>query len=108
MTSRTAVLTAADRLEALAETHLAGDWTAEHEAELFELAAVPGRSRAATWAAWEEYVRLVDLRDGVGDGRTHWREVDPDITAPEPSAVAYEIACHQVEDAACVLLGACR
>jgi hypothetical protein len=107
MTARTVALSAADRLAELADVRLGGDWTDVHEAELYTLAHIPGRSRAATWAAWEEYTRLVDLRDSVADDGARWREVDPDITGPEPSSVAYEIACHQVEDAACVLLGGC-
>jgi hypothetical protein len=107
VTGRASALADVERLAELADARLDGRWTPEHEAELFTLAA-SGRSRAETWAAWEEYVRLVDLRDRVADDGSAWREVDPDITGPEPSAIAYEVAVHQVEDAACVLLGACR
>jgi hypothetical protein len=106
VSTRTLALAAADRLADLADAYLDDRWTPELEAELYTLAA-SGRSRAATWAAWEEYVSWVELRDRVNDDGAAWIEVDPDITGPEPSTTAYQIACGQVEDAACVLLGGC-
>ncbi|WP_405149516.1 hypothetical protein OG589_14795 [Sphaerisporangium sp. NBC_01403] len=65
-------------------------------------------SRAGFWPLFEEYAALVELRDGVNDGRVDWREVDPEITGWDPSTTAYEVACQMAGDAARALLGGQR
>ena len=97
-------LDAEQRVQTLAELYINGQWTAQHETELYTIAH---RSRAyhQTWALFEDLADAIRLREDVGEGRAHWDEVEPDLTCADRSDVAHQIMCGRVDDAVHALIG---
>jgi hypothetical protein len=85
-------------LEDLARLRLDGEWT---DASTRELLALTHRDLDGeqAWQVFEDLAEAVRLRDGVGEGRIHWREVCPALTGPNFSDDAYDIACGLVDNA---------
>ena len=104
MTATLEATTATAELEALA-TAYANDERPKHEIhQAVDRLAHPALTPAQAWAAFEDLADAVQLRDDVNEGRADWRQVCDEITGPDPSQAAYEIACERVEDAARALL----
>jgi hypothetical protein len=96
----TPVLGAHDRLEELAVLHLnaeAGNGCALHD-EVDRLAH-PALAPEQVWAAFEDLVEAVRLRDGINDQIVRWDEVDDELTGPDRSEAAFQIACQRVDAA---------
>lgn len=91
------------RLEDLARLWLHEEWTDALTRELWA-SFPPDLDEEHAWRTFEDLAEAIRLRDGVNEGRIHWREVCPALTGPNYSLDAYEIACGLVDDALELLL----
>lgn len=87
-------------LEALARSWLdEGDeeWRAARMRELLAVAH-PSLGEQQVWRVFLDFAEWVRIRDGLEDGKVHWERVFPELTGPEPTAAAYDLACDLVDD----------
>lgn len=83
-------------LEALARSWLDGEW---EPARVRELRAVahPDLDDQQAWQAFQDLAEFIRIRDGLEEGTVHWERVFSELTGPEPSLHAYDLACELVE-----------
>lgn len=84
-------------LEALARSWLDGEWEPARAREL-RAVAHPSLGEQQVWRVFLDFVEWVRIRDGLEDGKVHWERVFPELTGPEPTAAAYDLACDLADD----------